>query len=200
MKKTSTLIMMALAFATTAYAGGEKTPIDKEKTVIHWVGKKVTGQHSGFLNLAKGYLAVENGNIIGGDFSIDMNTITVTDLKDKKMNASLTGHLKSDDFFSVEKHPYASFAITKVEKLSKEGENGETHQITGNLTIKGITNSISFPAKISMDGKEVTAQANLSIDRTKWNVRYGSGSFFDDLGDKMIYDDIDLNIVLKTKG
>lgn len=197
MKKLS-ILALALVVGTTAFAGGEKTPINKEKTVIHWVGKKVTGQHSGFVNVATGYFVTDNGSLTGGNFKIDMNTITVTDLKDEKMNGMLTGHLKSADFFDVEKSQYADFSITNVEKLDEKGKNGENHTITGDLTIKGISHSISFPAKVNIKGKKVTAQANFSIDRTKWNIKYGSGSFFDDLGDKMIYDDIDLNIVLKT--
>jgi polyisoprenoid-binding protein YceI len=196
--KKSLIIIAALAFGFTAMAGGEKTPINKEKTVIHWVGKKVTGQHSGFLSLASGYLSVDNGTLIGGSFNIDMTTITVTDLKDAKMNGSLTGHLKSPDFFAVEENPLASFEITEVKKLDKKGVNGENYKITGDLTIKGITNSITFDSKVTIKGNDVTAQANLSINRTKWDIKYGSGSFFDNLGDKAIYDGIDLNIVLKT--
>lgn len=196
--KKSLLLIAAITFGFAAMAGGEKTPVNKENTVIHWVGKKVTGQHSGFLSLASGYLSLDNGNLIGGAFKIDMTSITVTDLKDAKMNGALTGHLKSEDFFSVEKHPLANFEITEVKKLDKKGANGENYKITGDLTIKGIKNSITFDAKVTIKGHDVTAQANLSIDRTKWNVKYGSGSFFDDLGDKMIYDDIDLNIVLKA--
>ena len=196
--KKSLLLIAAVAFGFTAMAGGEKTPVNKEKTVIHWVGKKVTGQHSGFLNLASGYLAVDNETLIGGSFKIDMTTITVTDLKDAKMNGALTGHLKSDDFFSVEKNPLATFDITTANKMDKNGANGENYKITGDLTIKGITNSITFDAKVTIKGHDVTAQANLSIDRTKWDIKYGSGSFFDNLGDKAIYDDIDLNIVLKA--
>ncbi|MFT6844966.1 MAG: polyisoprenoid-binding protein YceI [Flavobacteriales bacterium] len=196
--KKSISIIAAMAIGFAALAGGEKTPINKEKTVVHWVGKKVTGQHSGFLNVASGYIVVENDEFTGGSFKLDMSSLTVTDLKDAKMNGSLTGHLKSADFFSVEENPYADFIITSVSKLEKLGENGENYSIKGDLTIKGIKNEISFTSKVTVKGHDVTAQANFSIDRTKWNVKYGSGSFFDDLGDKMIYDDIDLNIVLKA--
>lgn len=199
MKKSLAIVAaLAFGFSATAMAGGEKTPINKEKTVIHWVGKKVTGQHSGFLNLASGYLSLEDGNLTGGAFNIDMTSITVTDLKDEKMNGALTGHLKSPDFFSVEEHNLAIFTITAVKKLDKKGVNGENHSLTGDLTIKGIKHSITFLAKVDIKGKNVTAQANVTINRTKWDIKYGSGSFFDDLGDKMIYDDIELNIVLKA--
>jgi polyisoprenoid-binding protein YceI len=121
----------------------------------------------------------------------------VVDLTDADYNAKLTNHLKSDDFFSVEKNPKAVFKITKAAPIAhaKTGENNYT--ITGDLTIKGITNSLTFPAKVNISGSQADATAKFDIDRTKYDVKFRSGKFFENLGDKMIYDNftIDLKLV-----
>ena len=108
----------------------------------------------------------------------------------------MVNHLKSDDFFSVEKNPVATFTITKIAPYSAKKDEAATHYVTGNLTIKGITHEISFPAEITFSDDLMTAKAAFAIDRTKWNVRFRSGSFFENLGDKMIYDDIKFDLTL----
>ena len=128
---------------------------------------------------------MEGGKLISGSFVIDMNKIVVTDLTDPDYNAKLLGHLKSDDFFSVAKFQEATFTITKPVDLSKS-----VTDVTGTLTIKGITKPLTFKAVILKDGNSYVFNANkIIVDRTKYDIRYGSGSFFGDLGDKVIYDE-----------
>jgi polyisoprenoid-binding protein YceI len=166
-----------------------KYKIDVTKSSIEWLAKKVTGQHNGITSLSSGTLQ-SNGKLLkGGSFVIDMNTIEVLDLEGE-YKGKLTNHLKSDDFFSVEKFPTSNFVITKI-----TGNN-----ITGNLTIKGITNSITFPAAIIIDKNVITANAKAIIDRTKFDIKYNSKSIFSSIGDKAIDDEISLTIkILATK-
>jgi polyisoprenoid-binding protein YceI len=190
------LIAMVLAFNIAQASGnGAKAPaaykVNTEKSSLKWVGKKVTGQHNGAVNISDGQLLVEKGKLVGGNFEIDMTSISVEDLTDKESNQNLTGHLKSDDFFSVEKNPKAAFKITKV----ATGKDGKTN-ITGDLTIKGITQNITFPAVVKTTKDQVEATANIVVDRTKFDVRYGSNSFFDNLGDKAIHNDFILDVKL----
>ena len=128
----------------------------------------------------------------GGNFEIDMTSLKVTDLEGA-MAGKLEGHLKSPDFFGIEKFPTASFKITKVVSRGTAG----SYKIAGNLTIKETTKEIKFMTTLSADGK--TADAKITVDRSDFNVRYGSGSFFDGLGDKTIYDEFDLNVKLVVK-
>jgi len=177
-----TVIFTLVAFTNAV----EKKKINVEASTIQWVGEKLTGSHEGTINLKEGFFLMENNELVGGEFIADMTTIDVTDLEGDSRD-KLMGHLRSDDFFGVENHQSAKFVITTVAK------KGDVYGISGDLTIKGETNPIAFDLK--MNGN--TATTNLTIDRTKYNVRYGSGSFFDNLGDKTIYDEFDLAINLK---
>ncbi|NLU90334.1 YceI family protein [Chitinophaga sp. Ak27] len=165
--------------------------VDSKESKLNWTGKKVTGQHQGTINIADGKLDVENNILKGGSFSLDTRTIAVTDIKDGGSNAKLLGHLKSEDFFSVEKYPSANFTTTSV--VTKGDGN---YEVSGKLTIKGITNLITFPATVTVIGDKLTARAVIKVDRTKYNIKYGSKSFFEGIGDKAIYDDFDLDVVL----
>jgi polyisoprenoid-binding protein YceI len=178
------IIALALvAFSTTI----EKKKVDVEASKITWTGEKLTGSHEGTINLKEGYFQMESGKITGGEFAADMSTITVTDLEgDSKKK--LEGHLNSDDFFGTSKYPTATFKMNTVVEKS----NG-VYGVAGDMTIKGKTNPIAFDLKV----KDDTAMTTIVIDRTKYDVRYGSGSFFDNLGDKTIYDEFTLDIMLK---
>lgn len=165
----------------------DSNPINITKSTIVWQGYKLTGSHTGTLDLKVGALDWSNDKLVGGSFEVDMTSLTNTDLEGD-MQAKLEGHLKSDDFFSVEKFKTASFNITKV----KEIPGKDMYSVTGDLTIKGITHPITFPAQINKNA----ASAKLKVDRSKYDVRYGSNSFFDNLGDTAIYDEFDLNIEL----
>jgi len=178
------IIIATVVFGSLAFTSPEKEAkeIKLEKSQVIWKGYKVTGSHTGTISLKSGSLLFNKETLVGGEFVMDMPQITTTDLtgeyKDK-----LEGHLKSDDFFGVAKHPTASLIFTNVKATGKN-----SYQITGDLTIKGITNSITF--EMSVYGNK--ANASLKVDRTKYDVKYGSTSFFDDLADKAIYDEFDL--------
>ena len=168
--------------------------VNPSKSVVKWNGKKVTGEHSGTISVKSGSLNFEAGGLQGGQIDIDMTSIVNEDLKDAGVNGRLVGHLKSDDFFSVDKFPVASLKLTQVKKLS-----GTEFELTGNLTIKGITHPVTFNASVKQEGKTVSAAGKMTINRAKYDVRYGSGSFFQGLGDKLIYDDFTLDFTLTAE-
>lgn len=183
-------ILAAVLIAITAVASegnSEKTSfkVDTKASKVYWTGKKVSGEHAGYLLLGDGTITVEGDKIVGANIHINMNSIEVTDLEGEWKD-KLVGHLKSDDFFSVEKFPKANFEITSV----------KGNEVVGALTIKGISHQISFPAEISVSNGKVTAKGMASIDRTKWDIKYGSGQFFSDLGDKMISDEFEIKFDL----
>ncbi|PSL22638.1 YceI family protein [Chitinophaga ginsengisoli] len=165
--------------------------VDNKNSKLLWTAHKVTGEHTGTINISSGTLNVENNALKNGSFKLDTRSITVTDIKDADSNAKLTGHLKSDDFFAVEKYPSADFQITGIKPQSNN-----QYDLTGKLTIKGITNDISFPATIKVDKDKLTATAKVKIDRTKYDIKYRSKNYFENLGDKAIYDDFELDITL----
>jgi polyisoprenoid-binding protein YceI len=188
--KSLAIFVLALTLTTSVFAGSQN--VDTAKSSVKWLAKKVTGQHNGTIGIKEGSLNVEKGKITGGKVVIDMNSIVNTDLTDPAWNAKLVGHLKTDDFFGVATFPTAELTITKVEN------NGNSYTFSGNLTIKGITNPTSFTATSAKDGKNTVYSGTMTVDRSKFNIRYGSKSFFDDLGDKAIYDEftLDFNIVV----
>jgi polyisoprenoid-binding protein YceI len=180
----STVIVSLLSFTNV---NAQEKKIEVKDSNIEWEGEKVTGSHEGTIELKDGYFTMENGELKGGEFVMDMTSITVTDLEGED-KGKLEGHLKSDDFFGVNNHPTAKLVITSVAKKS----NG-TYGVVADLTIKEKTNSITFD--LDMDNN--SASTELTIDRSKYDVRYGSGSFFDNLGDKTIYDNFELDVELK---
>ena len=165
----------------------QKAEINTKKSSVEWFGKKIASQHKGNIQLKSGYFELQNGQIVAGNFIVDMTTITNTDIENKDNSQRLVGHLKSEDFFGIEKYPTANFEVTQ----SSEFSNGKA-TITGDITIKGKTESISF--EVLQEGTEYTAK--IDIDRSKFDVRYGSNSFFDELGDKAIDDIFTLSIKL----
>ena len=186
----------AFAFTTTDAIKTKTYTIDTKLTSATWLGKKVTGQHSGAVIISKGTIESKGKTITGGSFEFDMTSITNTDITDKEWNDKLMTHLKSDDFFGVTKFPTATFQITKA-VIKSDG----VYDISGKLTIKGITNEITFPANVKIDDKTFVTIAKITVNRTKFDIKYGSASIFDGIGDKAISDDFDLtvNIVAKAK-
>jgi polyisoprenoid-binding protein YceI len=168
--------------------------IDNKESVVTWKGSMAfagKGEHIGYVFISKGDLTIDKGKLIGGTVDVDMTTIT------DKVHGSdngLVNHLKDHDFFDVKKFPTAAFAITKVEPASDDNIN-----ITGSLTIKGITHAVTFPAKAEVKDGVVNANGKLIIDRTKWDVRYKSGKFYDNLADEAISDDIELDLKIVAK-
>lgn len=177
--------------------------VDNAETVIKWEGKKryVESYHEGDIKVKSGMLSVEGENLTAGNFVIDMETIVNHDLDDEKNKAKLVGHLQSDDFFHVAEYPEATFEITDISALEGDVEN--THEISGNLTMRGTSKNITFPAKVTVSGDHVKAKATFAIDRKRWNVSYGAESTFEEITDKMkdkvIDDQIDLDIHLVAK-
>ena len=165
---------------------------DAAKSTIAWKGFKPTGSHNGTISIAKGVINVNDGTVESGNFVIDMSTIKVTDIPaEEEGNAKLTGHLSSADFFDVETYPQATFEVTGLETVE-----GKT-MLSGNLTMKDATNNIKIPVSTSIDGDNMTLTSEtFTIDRSKWNIKYGSKSFFDNLGDRFINDDIELTVNL----
>jgi polyisoprenoid-binding protein YceI len=185
--KTRNYVLAGIILLSSIAVYAQKQVVDANKSNIEWLGKKIGGQHNGTIQLKSGELEVKSDKIVSGSFTVDMTTITNTDLKDPGYNQKLVGHLKSDDFFGVEKYPTANFTITKSTKFN----NGKA-TVTGDITIKGKTKSITFD--VVKSGNDYTAK--IDIDRSKFDVRYGSNSFFDNLGDKAIDDVFTLNIKL----
>jgi polyisoprenoid-binding protein YceI len=186
--------LFALAFASFAFTSIATFTVDTSSSKIVWTASKVTGTHTGNIKIKSGALKFDGGKLTGGDFVIDMGTITCTDLQGESAN-KLVGHLKSADFFGVDKYPTAKFVITRVIPVDTKGN----YRIVGNVTIKDTTKEIRFNAAVVQVSGKATATAKITLDRTDFDVRYGSGSFFDNLGDKTIYDEFDLNVTLVSK-
>jgi polyisoprenoid-binding protein YceI len=156
---------------------------------IEWTGRKVTGSHNGTIALKGGTLITNDNRLTGGRFVVDTASIRILDVTDPSTNAQFAGHLASDDFFSTAQYPEAVFEITGV----------HDRYITGNLTIKGITHPVGFDANIEVDGDTLRASGKIVIDRTKFGIRFRSGNFFQNLGDTLIYNDFDLNVLITAR-
>ena len=156
---------------------------------IDWLGRKVTGAHNGTINLKQGTLTVTNGQLTGGNFTIDTTSIKILDISDAATNAQFAQHLASEDFFAWDRYPEATFVITAV----------QGSHIEGDLTIKGITHTVGFDASLHLSGATLTASGKIIIDRTLYGIRFRSGNFFKDLGDTLIYNDFELNVTLTAK-
>ena len=188
MKKTiATLFLTTAAFFGIQNLSAQETTINAAESSIHWLGKKVTGQHEGNISLVSGKLEMEGDVLTGGSFTVDMSSMTVTDIEGEYAE-KLKGHLKSDDFFGVDTHPEATLTFTSV-----EAKGSYLYTVTGDFTIKGKTNPATFDLQISVGA----ATAKVIIDRSLYGIRYGSTSFFDNLGDKAIYNDFELDVTLK---
>ena len=197
MKKSTLILSLGVAilgFSAFTNVSDETSKTPGTKSIINWTGSKVVGgEHTGTIQIKETNLQFSNGVLKSGSITADMTTITDSDLEGE-WNAKLVGHLNSDDFFSTAKYPTSIIKITKVSKGSK----ANIYNVVADLTIKGITNSESFTATVTEKGGNYIVTANVNIDRTKYNVRYGSPSFFDDLGDKAISDEFKLNVTVVT--
>ncbi len=187
MKKSVLSVVLTVVFGAFATA---TTPLNKDKkqvkageSVITWKAYKVTGSHTGTITLKEGALLFQDDQLTGGEFIVDMTTINTTDLKAGEGKEKLDGHLHSDDFFGTANHTESKLVFTTVKAISKN-----KYEVTGDLTIKGKTAPVNF--NVTIYGNKATA--TLKVDRTKYDIKYGSGTFFDNLGDKVIYDDFDL--------
>jgi len=190
MKKTILSLALTAVFGFTAIANpidGEKKAVKVDESTVTWKAYKVTGSHTGTIALKSGALEFDGDKLAGGEFVVDMTSISNTDLEGD-YKGKLEGHLNSDDFFGTATNPTSSLVFTKVEASGKN-----SYKVTGDLTIKGITKPVTFD--VSIYGSKATA--TLKVDRAAYDVKYGSGSFFDNLGDKTIYDEFDLVVDLQ---
>lgn len=209
MRNKLKVLLVAFLLITAGYEGhtqnnqkNEKSyGVDLEKSVLRWKGKKLVGySHEGILKLSKAELVLEDAKIINGFFVVNMNSLLDSDaIKDPKQ-MDLTNHLKAEDFFDVKKYPVSTIKITGMTPIKDNPDAGEmNHILTGELTIKGITNKVGFPVAISVINNSFEMKGTLVFNRSKWNIKYGSGSFFDGLGDEMISDDIEVKIFVQAK-
>ena len=192
-KTKATTVKKKATKSNIATVAANEYSVDAGASSAVWKGYKVTGSHAGKVTLKSGKVSVKGNKLTGGQFEMDMNSIVCTDLQGEYAD-KFVKHLKNEDFFHSEKYPTSSFKITSATLKSENQYN-----VKGDLAIKGITHAIEFPANITITGTDVQAIANLKVDRTKYDIKYGSASFFDKLGDKAINNDFDLelNIVLK---
>ncbi len=184
-------------------ASGTEYNLNTDVSILKWTGSKPGGEHHGTVKITEGKINSINGTITAGNFVIDLNTIVNEDLTDPEMNAKLVGHLKSQDFFHVDEYPSASFeivSVTRIDNPSAPASGGltPTHNVTGNLTMRGTVKSISFPAKIDITGSKIKAHTNpFAINRTEWNVNFMSKSLFAELKDNFIDDNIIIQLELE---
>jgi polyisoprenoid-binding protein YceI len=186
MKNLKSIALAFVAFATLTVSAQTKK-IDASKSTIEWVGKKVTGQHNGTVNFKDGAVVLKKNKLVGGSFTVDMTSINTTDLSGE-YQGKLNGHLKNDDFFGTTKFPTATLVIKKIGAKATN-----VYTATADLTIKGITKPVTFD--IAVNGN--TATTTFNVDRTKYDIKYGSKSFFESIGDKAISDEFELKVSLK---
>ncbi len=192
LKFLSILAVSLFLFSFTVFDYSHSTNV--EENTITWKGEKVAGAHDGTISLKSGDLQFnDQGILTGGSFVVDMNTISCSDLKGE-WGDKLVGHLNSEDFFNVAKYPEAHFTIDQVNP--KEGKN--EYLVNGKLKIKNIEHELSFPATVTEIGGKRMAKADITVDRTLYDIKYGSGKFFQGLGDKMIKDNFELQVVLTS--
>ena len=195
--KTFTAILLAFTAASSFAQSKEAATtykVDTEQSKVLWLAKKVTGQHNGSIKIKSGTLVTKGMDLVGGEIIIDMNSLDVLDITDAETKGKFMGHMKSGDFFETEKYPEAKLVIKSSKKVGKGVE------VKGDLTMKGKTNSVTFlviPKKVT--DNSIGGTTTLALDRTKWHLKYGSGKFFQGLGDKMIHDEFTLTIDVTAK-
>jgi polyisoprenoid-binding protein YceI len=193
------LTLAPAAFATQAPASTTLS-VDTATSSVSWTGKKVVGSaHNGSVKVEKGTFVTKNGTPVSGDVAIDLNTITNQDLTDAGYNAKLVGHLKSEDFFDVAKFKNVNLKLTKITLLKNAAAGAPNLSYEGDLTIKGVTKKVSGLANYKATDTGFSTTGELKVDRTDFGLKYGSGKFFKDLGDKVIADEIALSFNLVAK-
>ena len=173
--------------------------VNLDKSQISWIGRKVTGEHSGSLQLSNGWVIVDKNVLMGGKFIFDMTSISNTDIESSEWKLKLEDHLKSEDFFNVDSFPYAILELKEHQPLSDD-QSASNNQILADLTIRGIKQKLSFPISLQKSDSIFLAKGTVDIDRTLYNIQYKSGKFIEGLGDKLIYDDFTVQFMLQTEG
>lgn len=188
------LFSIVLSFFTIVSFSQKMVEVNTDASRLMWTGSKLTSSHQGEINLKSGALEIKDGKLVGGTFVIDMTSIKNTDIEDEKSRNKLEKHLKDKDFFGVDKHPESQLKIIKAVSVNKAD-----YKIIADLTIKEITHSITFAANVRIDNDAFLATSIIKFDRTKWDIKYNSKSFFEDLGDYMILDEIELKLFLLSE-
>ena len=200
------LLAAPAAFAQKAVKTSASTAVATYKlqpqlSTLGWEGKAVTHGHNGTMQFTDGDLLVRGNTIVGGMATVDMKSLKATDITDSGNHAKFVGHMTSDDFFGAEKFPTSTFKIVSVTPLAGAPADSKTPNatITGDMTIKGVTNRVSFPAAVGVKNGVAAATGKVTIDRTKYGLKYGSKTFFDSIGDKAIYDEFTLDFNVQAK-
>ncbi len=197
-KRFPILMVLCTAFGTATVSAQKGLAVDVLASTVVWSASKVGGSHTGDVSLASGVLTVENGVLLLADVSMNMQSITCSDLSSASSNAKLVSHLKDEDFFHVSSHPRAHFRTTSVERKAQVGERTTFH-VEGVLTIKGIEAPNAFDVDLWAEGDRYRATGAILFDRTVYGIQYGSGSFFEGLGNRMIKDEVELGFDLRTQ-
>jgi polyisoprenoid-binding protein YceI len=187
MKNLKSLALALVVVLSTISVSAQTVKVDASNSSINWLAKKVTGQHSGIVNLKDGALVFKGKKLVGGTFTVDMTSLTATDITGE-YQGKLNGHLKADDFFSTEKFPTSTLVFKKIGAKAKG-----VYTVTADLTIKGITKPVTFDLATTAN----TATTKFNVDRTKYEIQYNSASFFSAIGDKAINDEFELTVALK---
>ncbi len=188
----------AAADLVTVITANDTLIVDLENSTISWIGRKVTGEHSGTLNLSDGFVIWNGKSITGGKLTFDMTSIQNTDIESPKWKQKLENHLKAGDFFHTDSFPHAILEIKRQTTIMKE--NKTIHEgVIADLTIRGMTHEIKFPFILTQSKNILIGEGSVDIDRTLYNIQYKSGKFFDDLGDRLIYDDFTAQFRVQTK-
>ena len=194
-RTTAIFITVFVSILTAA----DTLQVDMENSQIKWIGRKVTGEHSGTLNLSGGWVVLDKNSINSGKFIFDMASISNTDIESPEWKQKLEDHLKSEDFFHTDSFPHAILEIKGRQSLIIENSK-KSDQILADLTIRGITHEIKLPLDLTQSQNNFNAEGSVDIDRTLYNIQYKSGKFFDELGDKLIYDNFTVQFMVQTKG
>ena len=173
--------------------------LQPQLSTLGWEGKAVTHGHNGTMQFSTGELLVKGDAVVGGTVTVDMKTLKATDIKDDESRGKFVGHMTSDDFFGVATYPTSTFKIVSVTPIKGAAKDADNATVAGDMTIKGVTQRITFPAKVGVKDGVAAATGKVTIDRTKFGLKYGSKSFFESIGDKAIYDTFDLtfNVIAK---
>ena len=195
------MMWSAVIFCTVFFANlaaNDTLQVDLDSSQINWTGRKMTGEHTGTLNLSTSWVVMDKNILVGGKFILDMTSISNTDIESPEWRQKLENHLKAKDFFYVDSFPQAVLEIKQLPPDSNKPASN--NQILADLTIRGVTHEINLTYILTQDVNHFIANGTVNIDRTLYNIQYQSGKFIENLGDKLIYDDFTVQFMVQTEG
>ncbi len=198
MVSKTNLVCMLTSLLLAGSGIAQTLELDVEQSQVFWMGKKFSGEHSGTIQLRSGTITFAGDRLVSGNFLIDMTSIRVTDIKDPEMNAKLERHLKNDDFFAVDRYGSSRFTVLEATFIANEGK-GQMYTISGDLEIKGISHPLEFSVWIVRGQAAVSARGEASVDRTLYDIRYKSSTFFPEIGNRAIDDAFEIRFELMTR-